>query len=352
MAVDLGICGVRAFVEAHIVAEPFYSGLILRNAGVPIDHASEHLMSAVSLMVHGRIIHAGREAVPTATLPLVMVLGEVFAPVPGNALHAAAEAAGLALRNAALAIVGHDHLNTFTTGTRAGYARVEGNNDAEWTCGTAANAWKVLMYMAVHVHPDYALRGVIMLTDVIVSLTKRGHVTDEFRAKVRTGMQQDLGIQWQCTPDVLSTFYTVFCKGVTDANIGQIVAQWLEMVPDVAMRLRICLQQVSGSGITAYLLIGRAMTVYQNFPWHRIAVLFPRDWANYQLALTAIGNNVYYGFRRDLGPAKYTGFRNLTYVATQLLIKCGGETNLRSHGGLPTTCNNKPQTSAILEAYL
>uniref|UniRef100_A0A8D8W6Q7 Uncharacterized protein n=1 Tax=Cacopsylla melanoneura TaxID=428564 RepID=A0A8D8W6Q7_9HEMI len=94
------------------------------------------------------------------------------------------------------------------------------------------------------------------------------------------------------------------------------------------------------------------MTVYQNFPWHRIAVLFPRDWANYQLALTAIGNNVYYGFRRDLGPAKSTGFRNLTYVATQLLIKCGGETNLRSHGGLPTTCSNKPQTSAILEAYL
>lgn len=123
------------------------------------------------------------------------------------------------------------------------------------------------------------------------------------------------------------------------------------LIPDVALRLRLCLQQVAGSGLTAYLTVERALVTYPEFPWHHIANILPADWASFRLACTTVGNNQYFGIRNDLGPAKSTKFRNLTYIAVLLLTLVGGERAIREHAGLPKTCVNKPQIDEIIRIF-
>lgn len=82
--------------------------------------------------------------------------------------------------------------------------------------------------------------------------------------------------------------YAALIPTLTDLTIGGYVDGGLGLVPEVALRLRLCLQQVAGSGLTAYLTVGRALATYPEFPWHHIANILPADWANFRLACTTL----------------------------------------------------------------
>lgn len=239
----------------------------------------------INLIVHGRLGVLGRTAPPNSPLVTALVMAEALAPGDENLMFAGHDASLAQLRDIALWLTRPERLVTYSTGSRALFAEIEGNAAQMWDNPEGEGLISVLDYLAQTAQPAYMSRGVTIITNVVVAVTKRGHLTEAAKTKIQNGMKDDLNIDWNVMDEALVLFFKHFGGPITDATIEGYVRQWLDLIPQVALRLRLCLQQVAGSGITAYLTIGRAMVSYPDFPWHRIAVIMDRDWANYRLAL-------------------------------------------------------------------
>lgn len=60
---------------------------------------------------------------------------------------------------------------------------------------------------------------------------------------------------------------------------------------------------------------------------------FPEERQKVEDAIIAVDGNKYYGYRKDSGPARFTKFKSIAYVAKELYIKVGGKDSLRMYGG-------------------
>lgn len=101
------------------------------------------------------------------------------------------------------------------------------------------------------------------------------------------------------------------------------------------MRLRLTIVQAAGSGLTCLILILKAMRIYANFPWWVVAALYGNEMANVETATTAVGDNPYYGFKKDLGAVKSRLYKNIAWVAKELLVRINGETTLNNYKWIP-----------------
>lgn len=73
---------------------------------------------------------------------------------------------------------------------------------------------------------------------------------------------------------------------------------------------------------------------------------------NFKLAVIAIHDDPYYGFRPELGPVKSTKYKNLSWAARRLLVLGNGETTLNSYKGIPATAKYQVRLEKIIEDYL
>lgn len=101
-------------------------------------------------------------------------------------------------------------------------------------------------------------------------------------------------------------------------------ATWEEEMEALSMRMRVTVQQAAWTGLTQYTTILKMFKEHPGFPWGTIAALLPTDWENFSKAVTAIGNDKYYGFKQNIGVAVTTGFLNVGYVAKEIMVKVGG----------------------------
>lgn len=173
-----------------------------------------------------------------------------------------------------------------------------------------------------------------MIDHVYISILKRGTMTKTFTDKISEGMANDLGIQnLQLVPEACRLFYGTFGSMVDDTNIGAITEHWTRMLPLNALRLSLTVMQACNSGITALIVIGRAVKIFNDFDWARIVQIFQQEGTSVEVAMNDVGNNKCYGFRHNLGRVASTKYKNVAYVAKELLIKVNGEASLRSYGG-------------------
>ncbi|XKL61658.1 hypothetical protein PGB90_001491 [Kerria lacca] len=128
-----------------------------------------------------------------------------------------------------------------------------------------------------------------LFTNYIMCLCKCGQLTERLIVKVSTEIENELGIVIEST------------------------------VEETALRLRLTIVQAAGSGLTCLILILKAMRIYANFPWWVVAALYGNEMANVETATTAVGDNPYYGFKKDLGAVKSRLYKNIAWVAKELL---------------------------------
>jgi len=124
------------------------------------------------------------------------------------------------------------------------------------------------------------------------------------------------------------------------------------LIPDIALRLKLTLQQAAGSGLTFYVIIGRAHTKYENFPWGRANTLTGGELVSWETARQIIGENLYYGFKRDMGAARSTLYKSIGYVARELLVKINGERTLLRYASLTGNIKNKQALDRLIEQYI
>lgn len=151
--------------------------------------------------------------------------------------------------------------------------------------------------------------------------------------------------------DCTDAFYRHFGNNINDTNISDIFDRWNALIGEKCLRLNLTITRASESGLTSYLVIGQAIRTYNDFDWARIAMLYPAEWQNYCAAVEAVGNNPFYGYRKNLGVVRSTKYKSIAYVAKQLLIIVGGQSSLRFYQGWATRVPDKEAVDIMITQY-
>lgn len=111
--------------------------------------------------------------------------------------------------------------------------------------------------------------------------------------------------------------------------------------------------QSAGSGLTSYISITNAIKEFPDFTWGRVARLFPREIDNYGVAVTTVGSNTFYGFSANLDVVRSTKFKNLAYIAINLLQKHRGQEygSLKYYQGEINKPSKADLVKDMLDAY-
>lgn len=211
-------------------------------------------------------------------------------------------------------------------------------------------AMALLIFFSQHITIQYS--GLSMLTTTYIAIIKRGQATPASIRKIQDGIRADLGIQMTLTQRAITSFYSRFIAGINDVTIQPIPDHWETLLPPEALRLRLTVQEVTGSGLTVVNIIEQALQTYPNFPWPVLVRLFPSEMNSVQTALTAIAGNPYYGFRKDLGPIRSTLYKNVGYVAKELLVKGQGNSTLEQHRGWPAVVPQQAEIDHLIDDFL
>lgn len=216
---------------------------------------------------------------------------------------------------------------------------------------TIAQAIRILFFAANRTAIRNQCNGLDLIVYTTVAISKRGTVSEDFCRKITEGIMADLGKDIRLEPDVIKQFYSVFGPGIDDNSIVEVKNRWELLIPEDALRLKLTVRQLVGSGLTALITVGRAIRKYPDFPWGRISNMYTNDCRNYLAALRAVNGNLYYGFRKDLGVVRSTLYPNLAFIAKELLIKVGGEASLRHYRGWKARIPEQGTIDIIIGEY-
>lgn len=194
---------------------------------------------------------------------------------------------------------------------------------------------------------NYALTSLIHLH---MAIAKQGNVTTRFITKVRQGVMADLQVHVDLSPALVSLFWNSFRSGIDENNAQLLFANWADWIPVAALRLRLIVQQTAMTGLTVLACIGKAMNLHPNFSWAWVAYKLPVEMNAFQTAVQLVGDNTYYGYRRDLGPVSSTHYKTLGYIAYQLLLRGNGMQTLTGYKGWPR--NVPADINAKIDEYI
>lgn len=169
-----------------------------------------------------------------------------------------------------------------------------------------------------------------VLVNCLCALAKQGNATEHFVTKIQTGVQTDLGKPVTLSTAAISSCWLMLRHHVDDGNVGEVIRKWLAFMPPDILRLRITLQQIPGEGLTAITTIRKAFREIRGFDWLLIFVNWPGQFYDAAIACRAIDANPYYGYKKDMTLVKAANFKELGYVAQQLMIYVGGQGTLRN----------------------
>jgi len=210
----------------------------------------------------------------------------------------------------------------------------------------------ITLFIAKNLRHNLRQFAIETITLAYCSLAKRGQVTDEFCTKVQNSVRDELGVPIVLSQVAITSLYRGYMQGVNETNAREVLSNLDALIPDIALRLKLTLQQAAGSGLTLYVIIGRALVKYNDFPWGRANTLTGGELVSWETARGIIGDNLYYGFKRDMGGARSTLYKSIGYVARELLVKINGERTLLRYAGLAGNIKNKQALDRLLEAYI
>lgn len=154
-----------------------------------------------------------------------------------------------------------------------------------------------------------------------ISIAKQGNITDAKLTSICNAVTEETGRAITLTVEEVKSFSTSF-KPFIDATNAEAICRGLRQgLENFSLRLCITMQQATRSGMTSYWMIWEAITLCSDFNWAAVADILPHEFTRYAEAVAVVGNNSYYGFNNDLGPAKHTNYMSLSWVARRVLMK-------------------------------
>nr|QSR83618.1 nucleoprotein [Liman tick virus] len=218
---------------------------------------------------------------------------------------------------------------------------------------TAEAAKKLLQGLIDHESPTLRRGGQFLYTVAFVAMSKRGEITNRKLQSICQQLQEQFNSQIELEQSLVRYVYQQVGQLIPEEVLPQMFETWARDMQDLSMRLRVTLEQAAESGLTQYHTIRKAMLEFPNFDWAAVAGLLPQDFQNFNAAVTAVGADRYYGFKKDLGVAAATKFASLAWLARGLFVKKGGPEGVavqqfRGWIGAPL---HERKLQALIDAY-
>lgn len=225
-------------------------------------------------------------------------------------------------------------------------------NPAEGNALDARRYLQLLFLLAGYLrHDTTSTMGLQMIVTVMVAAVKQGNATSRYINKVTQGVHDDLTVDITLDSLVISQVHKKLLLEVDETCISRLLEEWHTRLPVDALRLRLVIEQAGGTGLTVLTTIGKAIKSYPTFPWHRVEALLPNQWTAAVQAIAAVGNNPWYGYKKNLGAVSSTRYKDIGYICKELLLKIGGDSNLTAYKGWPRRPSHQDTLDRWIECY-
>lgn len=172
-------------------------------------------------------------------------------------------------------------------------------------------------------------------TCAVTAMAKKGMVSQNCLDKILEGVRADLGKQITLSIELVRRYHDRFPITLTRENVAARMKAIEDILPEENLRLKIIIRQAALSGLTCITTIKKAMDVQRDFFWGQACALFPNEATAAAAAFDLIGGNPYYGFTSNMEGVASNRYKNLAFIAKEVLIRYHGETDLRNYAGFP-----------------
>lgn len=210
----------------------------------------------------------------------------------------------------------------------------------------------LLQFIAQNFSNDLEQRTVVPIILMIIAVTRTGTVTDEWCAKFASEVPDMRAlISVQVTRATVRATWTLIGSLINDTNIESILSRWFRAIPGSMLRLSITIRQAAGKDLTALESIKSFVRDHPTFPFVKLMRLYPKDVGGAAAAMQLVGNQRYFGYRKDPGIAKASNYRNFTWVAQTVLLQSDENSSLRDYRGVPKKPDNMEAAEKLIREY-
>lgn len=186
-----------------------------------------------------------------------------------------------------------------------------------------------------------------------LALAKKGTVTQAKVRSVADQVSEECSLKVQLDAEVIQTTYKAIGSYVNEKNAQSVFTLLSARIGDHSLRLKITLDQASGTSLTCYKSILVALSAFPGFPWEYVFALYPGDANHFFKAAHIIGGNKYYGFSQNMTEFRSTRYKNIAYVAITLLkkLKAAEYGSLEQYRGIPALPDRADIINPIINGF-
>lgn len=186
----------------------------------------------------------------------------------------------------------------------------------------------------------------------LVAYTKKGNVSENLTGRISDNIKDCTQKVVVLDIELVKLFYNQYAKRLTEETAPSFFSTVEQILPVNCQTLINLVTQTSNAGMTAALTVRDAMKEHPTFKWRELADMFPAEMQAAGSAITAVEENPYIGFKSNLGEMASTKYKNLAWVAKELLIRIDGKGSLKSYKGWTRTPANASKLETWIEEYI
>lgn len=224
------------------------------------------------------------------------------------------------------------------------------------------DAWACCWIVARCKYDNSAIAHVVTIyVSFLATIAKMGNVSDAFLDKISNRVLLEINVnlvQTMWDAEVIERVWILIGEFVTETNMGAMCDHWTGanglagVIPQHALYMRILVSQIKGEGLTALSTIKKALQACPTFPWGEVAAMFPAEFAALQVAFNDVGQNAYYGYKKQNATTKSTLYKNVAWVAKELLIRMGGNGSLSRFKGWTRSPERVDQLNTLITNFI
>lgn len=133
-------------------------------------------------------------------------------------------------------------------------------------------------------------------------------------------VSEECSLKVQLDSDVIQTTYKAVGSYINEHNAQAVFGLLSARIGDHSLRLKITLDQASGTSLTCYKSILTAISTFPGFPWDYVFALYPGDASHFFKAANIIGGNMFYGFSQNMSEFRSTRYKRHCFKTISLAI--------------------------------
>lgn len=186
-----------------------------------------------------------------------------------------------------------------------------------------------------------------------LALAKKGTVTQSKARSVSDQVSDECSLKIQLDSEVIQTTYRAVGSYINENHAQTVFNLLSARIGDHSLRLKITLDQASGTSLTCYKSILIAISTFPGFSWEYVFALYPNDANHFFKAANIIGGNMFYGFSQNMSEFRSTRYKNIAYVAITLLKKLRSAEygSLDQYRGIPASPDRADIINPIINGF-